>query len=109
VTFDIEIQLEAMENNHDELKSTQDQIIQEHKHMSTMMEETLAFMKSIVTIQGNLPTLEEKEKSNGIAYEQLDDGNLGTLVSWNTSLIREVEINYEALKDVDFRYDFNES
>jgi hypothetical protein len=24
-------------------------------------------------------------------------------------LTREAEINYEALKDVDFRYDFNES
>lgn len=66
-------------------------------------------MKSIVTIHGNLPTLEEEEKSNGIAYEQLNDGNLGALVSWNTSLIRETKINYEALKDVDFGYDFNES
>jgi hypothetical protein len=59
--------------------------------------------------KARVATLEEKEKSNGIAYEQLDDGNLGALVSWNTSLIREVEINYEALKDMDFRYDFNES
>jgi hypothetical protein len=77
--------------------------------MSTMMDEMLAFMKSIVTTHDNLPTLEEKEKSNGIAYEQSNDGNLGALVSWNTSLTREVEINYEASKDVDFRYDFNES
>jgi hypothetical protein len=34
-----------------------------------MMEEMLAFMKSIVITHGNLPTLVEKEKSNGIAYE----------------------------------------
>ncbi len=51
---------------------------------STVMEEMFAFMKSTSTIQNNLYRLEEKEKSDGIVEEQINDGNQ-VVVKWTIS------------------------
>lgn len=48
---EIELQLGAMENDHEEMKSTQDDIIQGQKRISTMVEKLLMYMESSRTTQ----------------------------------------------------------
>jgi hypothetical protein len=48
---EINLQLEAMENNHEEMKSTEDDIIQGQKHISTMVEKMLVYMESSKIVQ----------------------------------------------------------
>jgi hypothetical protein len=45
ISFELEIRLETMENNHEELKSMQNTLVQNQTRMSNMLEELLAFMK----------------------------------------------------------------
>jgi len=48
---EIDLRLEAMENNHEKMKSTQDDIIQGQNHISTMVEKLLVYMESSRIIQ----------------------------------------------------------
>jgi hypothetical protein len=46
ISSKLEIRLETMENNHEELKSMQDTLVQNQTRMSNMLEELLPFMKA---------------------------------------------------------------
>ncbi len=48
---EIDLRLEAMVNNHEKMKSTQDDIIQGQNHISTMVEKLLVYMESSRIIQ----------------------------------------------------------
>jgi hypothetical protein len=56
---EIELQLEAMESANEDLKSTQDELVQGQKKMETMMHELLAYVKSLGIVCGNVSRLEE--------------------------------------------------
>jgi hypothetical protein len=59
-----------MENNHEEMRSTQDNIIEGQKWISTMVEKLLVYMESLRTIQ--CPQFEYK------GHKETNDAKLGS-------------------------------
>jgi hypothetical protein len=75
---EIELQLEAMENKNDEMKSTQDDIIQGQKRISTMVEKLLVYMESSKTTQCFRSKCEGHKETNDAKLGSFD-GNMGVV------------------------------
>jgi hypothetical protein len=67
---EIELQLKVRESNHEKMISTQDDIIQGQKWISTMVEKLLTYMESLGTVQH--PQFESK------GHEEKNDAKLGS-------------------------------
>jgi hypothetical protein len=75
---EIELQLKAMENNHQEMKSTQDDIIQGPKRISTMVEKLLMYMESSWTTQCPQSKFKGHKEINDAKLGSFD-GNMGVV------------------------------
>jgi hypothetical protein len=68
---EIKCQLKAIESNRKEMKSTQDDIIQGQKRISTMVEKLLVYMES----SGNV----QRPRSQSKGHNEINDAKLGSL------------------------------
>jgi hypothetical protein len=75
---EIDLRLEAMENNHEEMKSTQDDIIQGQKRISTMVEKLLVYMESSRIVQCLRSKFEGHKETNDAKLRSFD-GNMGVV------------------------------
>jgi len=73
---EIELQLKAMKNNHEKMKSTQDNIIEGQKWISTMVEKLLVYMESLGIAQCLQFEYKGHKETNDAKLGSFD-GNIG--------------------------------
>jgi hypothetical protein len=78
ISNESELRLEVMENANEDLKSTQDELVQGQKKMETMIHELLAYVKSLGIVCGNLYGSEGQKETN-VSKLQSNDNIMGVV------------------------------